>query len=322
LSIIQTCHDLLFVGTLGACVVPLLAHADEHTEHRKSDADFATTLAWATGAIALLLAALLWSWLPAILDALAPGMSELTRTTALLLGRALVLMLPLNALVTLFSLVLTVRNRFVSAALPAFLTNVLFIAMVATLSSSLDQNALLIACYAGPLISVALLMLQSIRLGLLGPIVPRAPLRVISAVWPLSWPALATAGLGSSLGLIMASHVIVRSFAAAHGDGAIAAVSYAFKIYEVPLTLIVNPSAMILFPMLASMRSAGQTREFGHLIRRLLVWGLILLFPICVVTWLGGRHHRRSLAPPRPLWHRRDTSHGRCVARLCPRDCV
>ena len=48
----------------------------------------------------------------------------------------------------------------------------------------------------------------------------------------------------------------------------IAAVSYAFKVYEVPLSLIVNPSAMILFPMLAAMRSAVATRL---LTRRLLV---------------------------------------------------
>jgi peptidoglycan biosynthesis protein MviN/MurJ (putative lipid II flippase) len=36
------------------------------------------------------------------------------------------------------------------------------------------------------------------------------------------------------------------------------------------------------------MRIAGQTREFAQLMRRLLLWGPIILFPIAVVTWFGA----------------------------------
>ena len=54
----------------------------------------------------------------------------------------------------------------------------------------------MLGCYAGSIISIALLMLLTIKLGLLNAIVPRA---VIAAVWPLPRPTLVPAGLGSSL---------------------------------------------------------------------------------------------------------------------------
>jgi len=42
--VVHTCHDLLFVGTLGACVGPLLARGSARHEPQKSDANFVLTL--------------------------------------------------------------------------------------------------------------------------------------------------------------------------------------------------------------------------------------------------------------------------------------
>jgi putative peptidoglycan lipid II flippase len=99
---------------------------------------------------------------------------------------------------------------------------------------------------------------------------------------------LLSLGIGSTGGLLMASQLIIRSFAAAYGDGSIAALGYAFRLYEVPLSLIAGPAGTLVLPMVASLYAAGRFSEIGHVCQQIILWGLIVLFPAAFIAWGGA----------------------------------
>jgi putative peptidoglycan lipid II flippase len=95
-------------------------------------------------------------------------------------------------------------------------------------------------------------------------------------------------GLGSAGGLVMASHLILRAFGGNHGEGAIAALGYAFRIYQVPLSLVAYPAASLLLPLVASFYMTRQPGDIAALCRQALLWGLMLLFPAAAMLWGGS----------------------------------
>ena len=97
-----------------------------------------------------------------------------------------------------------------------------------------------------------------------------------------------TFGIGSSLGLLMTAHLIVRGFASNSGTGSIAALGYAFRLYEVPLSLIANPAAVLMLPNIAILYKAGDMAAIGDISRRTLLAGLVILFAAAAVTWISA----------------------------------
>jgi putative peptidoglycan lipid II flippase len=95
---------------------------------------------------------------------------------------------------------------------------------------------------------------------------------------------LLTAGLGSAHGLVLLAHLILRSYASRFGEGALSALVYAFRIYEVPITLAANTAGAILLPALSAAFAVGDHGRIGALWRKAFFWGLIVLLPAVVVA--------------------------------------
>jgi peptidoglycan biosynthesis protein MviN/MurJ (putative lipid II flippase) len=140
LAIIQTMHGLVFVGALGDGVIPVLAQADSRGPHG-SDTRLVCAAAWTVGVAGLILAAAILAALPVVFDVLVPHTSGLDRGIVITLAWKLAWLLPANALVTLFTLVLTARRKFVAAVLPFLCSHLLFIATASLLAPTFGPPA-------------------------------------------------------------------------------------------------------------------------------------------------------------------------------------
>jgi putative peptidoglycan lipid II flippase len=288
-GLIQATHDLVFGATLTATIVPLLHRRDEGETKVASDpARFTVTVALTVGLCAAALAILLRGALPYLLEALAPKMSGAVRAQCLTLSTLLVWLLPLNALTSVFVLVLNAHRRFILAGSIYFFINVAFVSVLLLAEPVLGVSSLAIASLAGPLVVLPILVVSLSRLGLLRAARPDFSKEFFAPIWRQARSILLTGGIGSSLGLLMVAHLIARIYAANSGEGSIAALGYAFRLYEVPLSLIANPAAVLMLPSIAIMYKAGNIAEIGKVSRETLLAGLVVLFPAAVVTWVGA----------------------------------
>ena len=289
-GMVQTSHDLIFNGSLSAAVIPLLrplaiAIGNDTLAAR---ARFGTTLTVIVVTSGFLLAGLLHFGAPIIVHLLAPEMTAATHTETVAFSRILVWLLPANAMLTLFTLILNAHDRFRAAAAIYLGSNIIFILSILILAPLLGAQALPIAGVAGPLVFGPFLAYRLYRIGLLKWVKLDFSRRFFAAVMKLSGPPLLSLGIGSSFGLLMASHMILRGFAAAYGQGGISAAGYAFRLYEAPLSIIVNPVATLIFPAVAALAATGRNKEFAALCRQVLTWGVIIMFPAAVATFAGA----------------------------------
>jgi putative peptidoglycan lipid II flippase len=290
LVLVQAFHDLLFGGVLTASVVPLLHRLDVASASSQAErARFVVTATVLVAFTAAVLAAVMRAIMPLMIVRLAPDLSPEAMRLALPFADLLVWSIPLNAIVTLFILVLNAHNRFRVAAATYLVNNLLFIAVAYVFYGFLGAVALPVAFLGGPLLNIPLLGWRLKKMGLLRAIAPDFSRAFFKPVWVQSRSLVLSAGVGSTIGFLMASQLIARSFAAAHGEGAIAALAYAFRLYEVPISLAVNPAATMLFPAAASFYIAGQSGKVREVANSAIMWGLIILFPAVVLTFVGAK---------------------------------
>lgn len=130
LVLVQAFHDLLFGGVLTASVVPLLHRFDVTASSSQTErARFVVTATLLVAVTAAVLAAAMRVIMPSMIVRLAPDLSPEALRLALPFADLLVWSIPLNAIVTLFVLVLNAHNRFRVAAATYLVNNVLFIAV-------------------------------------------------------------------------------------------------------------------------------------------------------------------------------------------------
>jgi putative peptidoglycan lipid II flippase len=289
LALVLALHDLVFAGVLGATIVPLL-HSDstEPTAGPIGRDGPVITATLVVAVIGALLAAALCALMPFLIPAIAPGMSEPVRALSIEFTTILIWSLPAGALTTLFTLVLNAHHRFALPALVYVANNLLFVILLLSLASQLGAHALPIVALAGSMLTAAALAIHLARLGLLRRIRPDPNRAFFAAAWSLSRPLLLSFGLGSTGGLLMASQLVIRTFAADHGEGAIAALGYAFRLYQVPLSLTAHPAASLMLPLVAAFYAARRLGDVATLCRQALLWGLVLLFPAAIVLWGGA----------------------------------
>jgi putative peptidoglycan lipid II flippase len=289
LALVLAVHDLVFAGALGASIVPLL-HA-RNVEVASSVVERARIVVTSTLLVLVVaggLAIAMWAAMGPLIDLMAPRMSAQVRAETTAIATVLIWTLPAGALITLFTLVLNAHHRFALAAAVYLGNNLVFIVALAALAPALGARALPLAALAGPVLTLPPLIVALARLGLLRPVRPDLSRAFFQHFWRLARPLLLSLGIGSIGGLLMTSHLIIRAFAADFGEGAIAALGYAFRLYEVPLSLLANPAATLILPVVASFYAAGRFDEIGHTCRQLFLWGLIVLFPAAMVLWGGA----------------------------------
>ena len=252
LALVLALHELVFAGVLGATIVPLLHGQSSGSPAAAPDrARLVVTAAAIVAFFGIFLSAALSILMPYLIPAAAPGMSEAVRALSIDFGTILIWSLPAGALTVLFTLVLNAHDRFALAGLAHVGNNILFVILLLSLRSHFGARALPIAALAGSLLTAAILAVYLVRLGLLRALRPDPSKAFFSAAWALSRPLLLSVGLGSAGGLLMASQLIIRAFGGNHGEGAIAALAYAYRLYQVPLSLVAYPAASMLLPVVA-----------------------------------------------------------------------
>ncbi|WP_271586837.1 murein biosynthesis integral membrane protein MurJ [Bradyrhizobium sp. CCBAU 53415] len=288
-GIVQTAHDLLFVGSLGATIVPLLhTFGAERADSLPARRRFVVTATMLVGLVATALAIIVWAMMPTLVKVCAPGLSEAVATDVIHFGTSLVWLLPATALTTLFALVLNAHGKFVLAASAYLINNSVFCILVLVFAPGMGARILPLASVAGLLLAIPILAVRLARMNLLAPVWPDLSRSFFSGLWRLARMPLLSLGIGSTSGLLMVSHLIIRGYAADYPEGSIAALGYAFRIYEVPLSLIANPVATLILPIVASLHVAGEVEQIGRLSSQILLWGLVLLFPAAMITWLNA----------------------------------
>lgn len=288
-ALVLATHDLLFGATLTATIVPLLHKRDDSAAAAvHNPARFTVTVAILVAVLASALALAMSAALPYLIVILSPDMPATVRAQCIVLGTVLVWLLPLNALMNVFLLVLNAHQRFILGALVYFIINFVFIVGVLLIEPIAGANSLSIASLAGPIIVIPILVVSLAQIGSVRAVSPDLSRKFFAPLWRQARPILLTFGIGSSLGLLMVAHLIVRGFAGDSGTGSIAALGYAFRLYELPLSLLANPAATLMLPSIAILYGAGRTAEIADISRQILLAGLVVLFPAAMVTWAGA----------------------------------
>ncbi|MGB6535326.1 MAG: lipid II flippase MurJ [Xanthobacteraceae bacterium] len=288
-GLIQASHDLLFGATLTATIVPLLHRPAAAAPSAADDpARFTVTVALTIALLGIAVAIGIRGIMPDLIDLLSPDMSGVVRAQCLALSTLAVWLLPLNALTNVGVLVLNAHQRFVVPATSYIFINLMFVAVVVLFAPTEGLYSLSLAVVAGPACFLPVLAVCLARMGLLRALRPDFSRQFFHPIWRQARPILLSFGIGSSLGLLMIAHLIVRGFAADSGQGSIAALGYAFRLYQVPLSLLANPAAVLILPNIAILYQAGRIAEIREISRQLLLAGLVVLFPAAVVTWVGA----------------------------------
>jgi putative peptidoglycan lipid II flippase len=279
--------DLMLGAALLTSCVPVfapLAQAGQRTLRER--AELVTTGICILAVAGTLIALLLWATAPGLIDAVGPGLSATARATATRMLGIMVWLIPVNGLLAFFVGVLNAHGRFIPAALAASAINVTFILSMTILSPTLGAFALPVAALLGPAMTVIILALYLGRMALLQrvPLAFDAP--AVRLLLRLAAPTLLTLGLGTSAGLLTISQLLLRSFGSHRGEGAISALAYGFRIYEVPITLVANTAGAILLPTIAGLHARGDNKRIADVCRSAFVWGPLLLLPAVMATAL------------------------------------
>jgi putative peptidoglycan lipid II flippase len=289
-SVTTTACDLLIGAALLTSCVPVVAPlAQSGAETLLERARFVSSGGLAIGCIGIALALLFTALVPAMVETVVPGAGESTRLAADSMARIMIWLVPINGLLAFFAAVLSAHGRFIAVTIAGVGINATFIVALLVLSPALHEMALPVAALLSPAVTVTAFALYLRHIGLLRAIAPDFKAPAVRLLWKLARPTLLTVGLGTSAGLLTVSHLILRSFGSHHGDGAISALAYAFRIYEVPITLVANTGGMILLPLIAGLHARGERERVAGLCRRALMWGMLLLVPAAMVAYFDPK---------------------------------
>jgi len=284
LSMPMVIMDLVIGSALVAAVVPVLARGSAAPGKASPDAaePFCALLV-AVGAASLAAGAAMLACSDFLIAILGPGLDYATRHAATRYLYWLAWLIPLNGFVVLACQTLNALRVFVLPACAALIVNLVFVLGVLVTAPLLGAPSLAVAALAGPAL-VSLLLLRALRQrGIPGACAPRFRSPRFRQALALAAPISATLGIGSGLGLVMISHLVLRRSGSELGDGVISALTYAFRIYQVPMTLVSATVGVLVAPALARLLGAGREGAARETCRELLNWGLLILIPVAIV---------------------------------------
>lgn len=224
--------------------------------------------------------------MPVLLNLLTPGFDAATRDISLAMTNGIVWFLPLQSITILFSLFLNALGRFRAAAAAPVVANGLFIGVLLLPGDGMAVERLWMATLAGPGLSALFLGIEAWRQGLFQSSPSAEANAALGSLWRLARPVLFSLGLAGSAGLLMLCQLLVRRSGSLGGEGNVAALAYAFRIYEVPVSLTANVAATLILPALSRLYADGSSERMTEICRRLLEWGILLLAPMTVVVFL------------------------------------
>jgi len=286
-SIPTTVGDLLIGSALVASIVPTFTRISRGADGGERRSDLFALMAGlvlASGSILAVVGA--WA-MPQIISSLAPGFDPSTHALAVHYGRALVWLLPVNGLLLLCTQTLNASLIFVLPATSGFIANLMFFASVFLGHDSWGRDIVLLGAVSGPslMLAATLIRLRPLVRWRLGAI-SAASLPLLKDAIRLARPVLITLGIGSGLGLLTLSHVLVRASSTTLGEGAASALSYAFRIYEAPITLLTSTAGVLILPAFANLYHDHDVAAIRRNARDLLGWTLPVLLPAAISVYL------------------------------------
>jgi len=277
--------DLLVGSVLTACVVPVFAPLMQDGAVQSPEVRRAVSALFVlVAAVSVAVAIALRFAVPALVDALSPGFGPATHEYTLRLARALVWLLPLNAMVLLPSLLLNAARTYVVPGSAWLVVNLVFVAIVHAGYPSLGPDVLIWGPLLGPLVMAVTLYWRLGARGLRPAVAPNFGASPVHQALRLARPVMLTGGIGSGLGILMICHLLLRSFGSTYGAGVVSSLGYAFRLYEVPVSLVVATAGTLVFTELSRLAPNRERERFVAHCRDLLAWGIILLVPTVLLT--------------------------------------
>lgn len=287
MSIPMVVGDMLVGSALTAAIVPVLSrHFMGESSTREDASRLFGALALTVVAVGFIAALALFSSMEELIRLLAPGFSEEARSLAVNYGRWLVWLLPINGLLLLATLSLNAARIFVKPAVTWLYINVSFFLMVLLGKDLLGDLTLVSAALSGPAVMLVWNFWLLKKEGLLGLAWPDFRSGDYKKVLELARPVLLTLGIGSGMGLLMVSHVLLRSYGSHLGEGVVSALGYAFRLYEVPVSLLTATAGTLVLPYFAAMHHAGERLRLAETCKKMLAWGMLLLVPAAALTFI------------------------------------
>lgn len=280
ISIPMVLGDLLVGSILTVCVIPVFSQLLESAPPAKHDARLLNAMLLTVVAMGGVIAVIVTWSMPYLIDLLVPGFDEGKRALLTHYANWLVWLLPVNAALLLSNLAMNVHRIFYQPAITWTAVNIIFFAVVFLGKELLGMDTLIWAALSGPVLLVLVNYWRLYQQQLFQPVKPDFDSVYFRQAIALARPVLMTFGVGSGLGLLMVSHVILRGYSSSLEDGAISALGYAFRIYEVPITLILSSAGVLILPVFSTLHHRQDRNELIRICKSMTGWGLILLVPL------------------------------------------
>lgn len=260
-------------GALAAAFVPIFSntHLTSQEEARKFASNIFTILLLVLSIITIILE----YYMPTFISLLAPGFCADAQKFALTvwLSRITLPYLVLVCLVALCGAILNSVNRFAAFAFSPVILNVAIIVFVVMRGELLSSEVAL--SIAVPFAGVVQLLFMLVYLRAIGVTIGLNFSRTNPNTWHMfkdMGPAVTNAGVGQISSLLSQG---VASFL----PGAVSILSYAEKIYQLPLVLIGSSLNMVLLPALSKLHGASDQAASTRILLNSLKVGLLLSVP-------------------------------------------
>ena len=220
------------------------------------------------------LAALLVVGAPGLVTLLAPGAARELGTELVRFFAPLLVLLPLS---TLLAGTLQAHGRFVVAALRHLCWYGVALLSVVTLGRRMGPSAVAIGMVGGLLLFCSILALAIAARGGAPSGGEAAALRLRRAAWSLL--PLVLASVSNYVNI-----AVERGIAARLPEGSLAALTYAFRLLNFPVNLLLLNATTMLFPSLAVHAASGDIRELEALVRRALRLSIVFTVPLAALA--------------------------------------
>ncbi|MBI3825279.1 MAG: hypothetical protein HY294_04720 [Candidatus Rokubacteria bacterium] len=211
---------------------------------------------------------------PALVALLAPGVPDALGARLLRLFSPLIVLM---AVAALLAAVLQASERFVAAGLRQLFWYGAALAAVVVLPQTLGPVAVPLGMVAGLGLFCAVLLAAG-RRAARGP-AEEAPLGPWFRRMAVALPPLALASAANYVNI-----AYERSLAARLPEGSLAALTYAFRLLNFPVTLLVLNATTLLFPPLALHAAERDTAALASLLRRALRLALVFSAPLAALA--------------------------------------
>lgn len=282
-------------GAFNSAFVPLFAKSLEERGEEGAKA-FATQVFSCLAAILLIGTALLELFMPAFIDLTVPGFRSDPdkRDLTIVMARIMMPYLFCLSLVAMLSGILNTYRRYFLAAFAPILLNVILIAALSLcFVIAVGNNELIGSILAWSVLVAGIGQLLLLVVGVHG--IGFRPRLVMPRLTPDVRHLLLLAGPAALSAGIVQINLFVGRIIASGKDGAISVLSYADRLYQLPLGVVGIAIGVVLLPELSRALKAGQMERVIETENRSLEFAFFLTLPAALALFLIPEQIVRAL---------------------------